>query len=137
MRRRAHLAALILATGAAFAVGCEDTTGPVPGSLQVSLETSGTEGAVLLTLTGEGVTEITLTDVSQQIYTREERPGVWKVAIFGTLAAGPIFTFRVPDVNSVDRYGAVLVEVADTENRLRGLPHAPDRAVSVGLPEQQ
>ena len=116
--------ALCLAAWSATGCGGDDATGPgnggpTAGTLTVSLATPGSDdGAILFTVTGPDMTQVAATDAS--LYFRHTLDGASVTAVLvGDLAAGPILTFRVPDVAAVGSYSAAIEQVADRESELR------------------
>ncbi len=105
-------------------VSCrDDTTGPVAGTLTVRLTTpgAGPDGAIMLTIAGPAA----ITSATAPSGLRVFHPGfgatATSFAVTGTLAAGPILTVSVPDVNQVAQYAAAIQQVAGTDYQLRAL----------------
>jgi hypothetical protein len=110
---------------AAVLAACGDSGPSVPaaqpGELTVHLTTpGGSEGAVILQLTTASATvgEVTTRVPGALVFARSTDGGT-RVLVVGTIPPGELLRFRVPDVNLPGAYGVSLVEVADTENRLR------------------
>lgn len=101
--------------------GC-DLTEPVlpePGDLAVRLTTPhGTDGAVLLRISGPGLSTAEPVMPAHEVHVRTV-DATLRVAVFGTIEAGELLRFAVPDIRAAERYAIALVEVADPENRLR------------------
>lgn len=96
--------------------------GPVPGTLTVVLSTPhADDGGLLLDLQGLELSELRPVDASTRLFIRpgDEVDGRVRVALVGSSLTGPVLSFRVPDVGSVDRYSARLLDVADDSNALR------------------
>ncbi len=115
------------AVGAALALACgEDevtSVRPVPGTLVVSLTTpNADDGAVAITVSGEGMTNVAAGSPSYAIFTRSPSPSLLKAAVVGGITGGALLSFDVPDLAKADRYHAAISEVADRGNALRGLP---------------
>jgi hypothetical protein len=122
-KRRTPVLALAVAT-ALLALGCgggEDGTGPAapqPGQLTVNVTTSGAAGAAfLLTVRGPGITSPTPGASGQKLYTFASGDTL-RAAVIGTVTAGALLKFSVPDVNQASSYRATLNEVAGTDNAL-------------------
>jgi hypothetical protein len=109
-----------------IASGCGgETTGPpepTPGLLTVSLAAPAgvSTGALVFTITGPGAVTNVAAASGQHVYSRPATSGV-KVGVFGTIAAGAVVRFHVPDTRQADEYAATLVEAAGTDNALKPL----------------
>ena len=94
---------------------------PVPGALTFELQTpNAQEGALLIQLSGPGLTAaaVSTTGSSNQAFARMSGSAL-KIAVFGTIPAGPVFNIRVPDLARASEYTATVTEVSDTGNNLR------------------
>ena len=92
----------------------------VPGTLTVHLATPNTDdGAILLEITGLApAAEITSPVQGALVHTRANGTSA-RVAVFGSLGAGALVRFSVPDVNAVQQYGAHVIEASDQGSALR------------------
>ena len=130
----------VLAAGLMIAACGEDVTGPEPqpGSLQVSLTTPATDdGAVLMTVSGENITNLRLVSAAHQLYSRPGTGNSVRVIVVGDIASGPLVLFDVPDINRVERYLATVAQVASRDNVLRPLPLTGYDPTVVSLVEPQ
>lgn len=112
MRSRRRLAA---ALAVALVVACGgDSTGPVAGTLKVTLTTpnSGQDGAAIVVLTGPAVPSAVTAGPGLTVWGGPVTATPAKVIVTGTLAAGTILTLQVEDINKVSQYGATLQQVA-------------------------
>jgi hypothetical protein len=118
MRRVLRLLAVTLAVIGAGS--CVDGVGPVAGLLTVSLATpnSGADGAILLTVSGPGVTSVSaepgLRVFSSTLGTTNN------FAVTGSLANGVILRIGVPDTRRANQYVATVQKVAANDYSLRG-----------------
>lgn len=112
---------LAVAAALALLVACgdgDDISGPVPGTLVVSLATPhADDGAMLVRLTGPEITNVTAADANLYLYAVGTGP--LTVVLVGDLAAGDLLELRVPDVGDVGAYSATVLEVAARSNDLR------------------
>ena len=115
-----------LAVISALVLGsCETDAGPkqpVPGALTFELQTpNAQDGALLVQLSGPALTvgAVSATGAGNQLFARMSGSTL-KVAVFGTIQAGPVFTVSVPDLARASQYSATVSEVADAGNALRG-----------------
>ena len=135
--RRGRLAgrALVPMLGAAMTWSCTgDLTGPaadpvveeVPVAAAVAdpgfvtVEWAGPAGgaaiAVLLELEGPGIEKVRAPGL--ELYQSSE-PGPHRIIVLGSLRAGPLVQFRVPDRNRMPVYGVRVVEVTGEDYGLR------------------
>lgn len=94
---------------------------PVPGTLIVSLEASGTPaGAALIVVHGKDIGVPAGLADGASIFARpmDADGGRWQVAVVGTEVSGKLFSFDVPDVNRPEAYSAELIQVADRADNL-------------------
>jgi len=101
---------------------CGDSTGTgSPGTFLVSLETPNSDdGAVAVTIVGTGLTNVTSVGSSNRLYWRLVSATEMRVLVFGSLAAGPLFSVDVGDVRHPDRYAGTVTEVARRNDEQRG-----------------
>lgn len=105
----------------AMTLGCGDNS-PVPGSVSVSLETPNLDdGALVITVTGSGITGITPTSSGYQLHQRLVTSGELRIVMFGNLSSGPLFTASVPDTRDLEIYSASVVQAASRTNELQDL----------------
>jgi len=119
MTRRA-LAAALLVFGASLS--CSDSNGPVAGALTIGLVTpnSGQDGAIQFVITSPvAITGVTAAP-GLRVFT-DTLGTATRVVVTGTLAAGPIVSVGVADVNQVAQYGATIQQVAATNYQLRSV----------------
>lgn len=124
-------AALLLA--AALVSGCDagEPATPQPGELTLTLSTPNpADGALLVAITGPGAVASVRSAVADGVVQSRTAGTTTTVAVFGTLAAGPLLRISVPDVRQAQRYAATVREAADAENHLR--PSLAGYALAVG-----
>lgn len=121
MTRTPFLVLTVCSLAAAIGMGaCGDgPSGPTPGTATVSLTSPATDGGMLLTLTGSGLTEPKAANPSFTVYWRLVSATELRVAVFGAITAGPLFTVDVLDVSSVGAYQGTVLQVADRSDQLR------------------
>ena len=114
-----------LAMWGATACGDDDPTGPgnggpTAGTLTVTLVTpNADDGAILFTVNGPDMTQIAAGDAA--LYFRHAQDGATVTGVVaGDVAGGALLTFRVPDIDAAGSYSAVIQQVADRDNELRG-----------------
>jgi hypothetical protein len=89
------------------------------GTLTVSLTTpNADDAALLLELRGANIHGIALTNSAWRMYADSSGSPI-RIVVAGHLAAGPVLTFQVPDVDMVASYTATLVDVSNAQNELR------------------
>jgi hypothetical protein len=100
------------------AVSCGDGgTGPgggapVPGALQVTLDTPhADDGALLFTVTGAPVTTVT-GGAGLTAYAHPVDSLTTRVVVLGAIADGPLVRLQVPDVNAVAGYAVRFEQAA-------------------------
>ena len=125
MKRSTKLAALLAVVAPILA--CGDGSGVTESTangvrpVTVSLTTPASDdGAVLLSLHGGGITNPQAATSSYRVYFRLVSETEVRVAVFGNLTAGPLFTVQVPDPRQLAGYSAAVREVANRSNELRG-----------------
>jgi len=107
-------ARVLVALALAIAVACSDSTGPVAGSLTVSLTTPNSgldEGLLLVVASPTAPSAVQATGALALWHTAPPRT-VDTVAVTGTLSSGPLLTLSVGDVNQSSHYHAQLIQVA-------------------------
>jgi hypothetical protein len=96
---------------------------PQPGWLMLRLDPpvpNGDDTAVVIRITGPGpLTEVSVPAGRSHLAFHRSSGSTLNVAVFGTIAAGDLVRFSVPDVHGVNRYQATLVEAAGPDNQLR------------------
>ena len=107
-------ARVLVALALAIAVACSDSTGPVAGSLTVSLTTpnSGLDEGVLLVLSAPAPPTAMQAAGALALWRSTPASTVDTLALTGTLASGPLVTLAVSDVNQLSHYHAQLLQVA-------------------------
>jgi len=110
------LAALI----GGLACGSDSGTNPGPGTATVSLTTpNADDGAVLVTLTGPGVSNPQPGSSAYRLYFRVVSADELRVMVVGDLSAGVLLTLGVGEVTSIGQYSGTFVEVASQTDVLR------------------
>ena len=110
------LAALI----GGLACGSDSGTNPGPGTATVSLTTpNADDGAVLVTLTGPGVSNPQPGSSAYRLYFRVVSADELRVMVVGDLSAGVLLTLGVGAVTSIGQYSGTFVEVASRTDVLR------------------
>lgn len=108
----------ILAIAATVSVCSDGPSGPVAGTLRVTVTTGASARAALLRISSAqpysnvqaGRTDLTMFSSTASSATN--------VAVFGAIAAGPVLTFDVPDVSKAASYTVAVIEMADASNAL-------------------
>jgi hypothetical protein len=121
MRRVLGWVTLAVALGGAGS--CSSGTGPVAGTLTVSLTTpyAGADGAILLTIAGPAMlTSVTAAAGGVRVFS-QTLADTNHLAVTGPLANGALLTIGVADVNQVSRYVATIQQVAANDYSLRPL----------------
>jgi hypothetical protein len=120
-------ARLVGAALLALAAGCgSDGSGPVAppapvaGVLVARLTTPNPDDrAVLVEVTGPSITSVPPgADTSVTVHGRVVE-GTLRAAVFGTVRAGTVVRFAVPDVNAAARYAGRVVEASGPASALR------------------
>ncbi|HUF50620.1 MAG TPA: hypothetical protein VMN60_07305 [Longimicrobiales bacterium] len=121
MNRKLRLtcaALLVIAAGAAC--GDDNAGPPTPGTLLLSLTTpAADDGAVLVRLTGPGITGVQPASSSHQLFWRLASEEEARAIVIGGIQSGPLLTVHVPDVRRASEYAAELGEVAALSDSLR------------------
>lgn len=92
----------------------------VPGTLTARLVTPNTDdGAILVEITGPSTAAEVTTPVQGAVVHSRANGNTVRAAVFGSLAAGPLVQFSVPDVNAASQYSAKVTEASDRTNALR------------------
>ena len=124
------LALVFAVSGVVTAIGCADHTTqpnplgppppPPPGSAVVSLTTPNTDdGAVVVTLSGPGLTTMQVASSSNLFYSRAVSDSEARVILVGNLTAGPLFTFKLADGQQISAYSATVGQVATRADALQ------------------
>ena len=115
--KRAALLALTLGA----ALSCGEPSGPKAGLLKIALTTpfSGSDGAVLLTVTGPAPLTSLAAIPGLRVFTDTLGGPSTKVVVTGTLVSGVIAEIGVEDVGAVAQYSATIVQVAASTYQLR------------------
>ena len=93
---------------------------PPPGSAVVSLTTPNTnDGAVLVTLTGPGLTTLQASDTSNLFYSRLASDSEARLILVGNLSSGPILNFKIATGKTISAYTAIVQQVAMRNDSLR------------------
>jgi hypothetical protein len=92
----------------------------VPGTLTVRLVAPDTDdGAIVLEITGPApAAELMAASPGAVVHARTNG-NTARVAVFGSLGAGALLRFSVPDVNAAPQYTAQVIEVSDRASALR------------------
>jgi len=92
----------------------------VPGTLSARLVTPNTDdGAILIEISGPAPLADLATPVQGAVVHSRTNGNTTRIAVFGSLAAGALVRFSVPDVNAASQYTAQVTEVSDRANALR------------------
>jgi hypothetical protein len=92
----------------------------VPGILTARLATpSADDGAIIVEISGPAPLTDLATPVQGAVVHARTSGNTTRVAVFGSLAAGALLRFSVPDVNTAPQYSAQVTEVSDRANALR------------------
>ena len=140
--RRVRVAALCGATLLASSCGGGDSSPSqpapqpsapvaVPGTLTARLVTpNADDGAIILEISGPSAVSDVATPVQGAVVHSRTDGNTVKVAVFGSLTAGAIVRFSVPDVNAASQYSAKVTDASDRTNALRA--GVTGYAVSIG-----
>ena len=120
-RRMKTLPRAVLLLAAALLPACDAAAPakPLPGDLTVSLATPYTDGALLIAITGPDAVGAVQAAAPGAVVRARTQGTTTTVAVFGTLAAGPLLRLSVPDVRQAERYTATVTEAADDQNAPR------------------
>jgi len=100
--------------------GGSDSTGPVAGTVTVSLVTpNADDGAVLVTLTGPNLATVQAASSAYRVYWRLVSAGEVRAIVVGNLTAGAVLTVNVDDVGKVGQYSGSVVEAASRSDVVR------------------
>jgi len=88
---------------------------PEPGQLRVTLASSTAVGAVVLTLSGTGITSPAASGGAELYF--DLSGGTLHGVLAGSSLSGNILTFSVPDVKQAAGYAVSLQEAAGTSNQ--------------------
>ena len=116
VRRALCAGALVFMAG----LSCNDASGPVAGSLKISLTTpnSGADGAIVVFVTAPVAPVSAAAPAGLRVF-YDSLGMTAKFAVTGTLSAGTILTIGVDDVGRVAEYTATVQQVADASYQLR------------------
>lgn len=91
-----------------------DGTGPVAGSLKVSLTSpnSGQDGAAIVVLTGPSAPSAVVAGSGLTLWGGPVTALPAKLIVTGTLTTGTILTLQVDDIDKVSQYSATVQQVA-------------------------
>ncbi len=118
-----HLRAMLVSLAAGLLIlGCggDDSTGPPqqlpePGQLRVTLSGSSSVGAVVLTVTGSGITS-PVASGGVSLY-HDLSGGTLRAAVVGASLSGEVLRFTVPDVRQVASYQVSLQQAAGNDSQ--------------------
>lgn len=114
------LAALFAAAALATACDAGEPATPLPGELTVSLATPNpADGAMVVSITGPDAVGSVQPAAAGNVVRARTAGTTATVAVFGTVAAGPLLRLSVPDVRQAKRYTATVTEAAGLGNVLR------------------
>lgn len=103
-----------------LACGSDSGTNPGPGSAAVSLATpNADDGAILVTLTGPGVSNPQPGSSAYDVYFRVVSADELRIMVVGDLSTGVLLTVGVGAVTSIGQYSGTIVEVASRADVLR------------------
>jgi hypothetical protein len=92
----------------------------VPGTLTARLVTPNIDdGAILVEISGPTPLADLATPVPGAVLHSRASGNAAHVAVFGSLAAGALVRFSVPDVNAASQYTATVTDASDRANSLR------------------
>jgi hypothetical protein len=93
-----------------------DNTGPVTVSLTTP---SADDGALLLIVTGPGLSAVLPASSAYQVYWRLANATETRVIVVGDIVAGPIFTATAPAGVAASQFAASVTEVSTRADALR------------------
>jgi hypothetical protein len=88
---------------------------PEPGQLRVTLSGGSSVGAVVLTVTGSGITSPVASGGVSLYY--DLSGGTLRAAVVGASLSGEVLRFTVPDVRQVASYQVSLQQAAGNDNQ--------------------
>jgi len=95
-------------------------TGPTAGVLEASLTTPNlNDAAVVFRINGPSMGTVTASDPGAYMHVVDSGSSI-TVVLVGDLLSGSLVRFSVPDIGEQGSYQAILLEVADDSNELRG-----------------
>jgi hypothetical protein len=112
-------AALFLAVVLLPACDAGEPARPQPGELTLTLATPNTDGALLVAISGPAAVGTVQSASAGNVVHARTQGTTTTVAVFGSVAAGPLLRVSVPDVRQAARYTATVREAADAQNALR------------------
>ena len=121
MRRVRWMLGACVAVLVAGGLACgESTEPPRDGTATISLTTPQTDdGAVAVTLTGPGISNLTPANSSYRVFWRLVSQDELRAIVVGNVAAGPLFSVRVADVGNLSRYAGSVTQLATRADALR------------------
>jgi hypothetical protein len=103
--------------------GCSDSSGTPPddnGPVRVALATpSADDGALLITITGPGLTAIEPASPSYAVFWSAVNENETRVIVVGDIVDGPIFTATAPEGVAASEFAAGVMEIASRTDALR------------------
>lgn len=110
----------VLALAAAGLLACSDSPGePVAGLAVVSLVSPGTDGAILVRVTGPGFETPQVAGSGTALYWRQVSESEIVVAVFGAIGSGALFRVGIPNQRMTGQYQAAVLQAADRNDAER------------------
>jgi len=121
MRTRFTIQLAAAAVGLVAATTCTESTAPAKtGFATLSLVTPNTnDGAILVALTGPGVSDIKPASTAYAVYWRVVSPSEAQLIVVGDLAAGVMATASLAEGTRLDAYHAQVVEAATRNDEVQ------------------
>jgi hypothetical protein len=118
MTRFIKCAALLVLLGT---TACKDGVAPPEsGTALIDLVTTATDGgAMLITLTGPGITNVQPANSSYEVFWRLVSDTEMRILVVGAITSGPLLTAEVADIGRIKTYVTDLVEVAGRDGNLK------------------
>jgi hypothetical protein len=102
---------LALGVGLSLLSSCSEPSGPIQGTLNVSLVTPNSDdGAVLFTVSGGPVD--TIEAVGYPVYSARVDANTLRIIVTGKLGSGPVARIRIADDRRLSHYTATINQVA-------------------------
>lgn len=118
--KKVFSAALLLAAALLSACDAGEPAAPLPGELTVALATPNpVDGALLIAVSGPDAVVSAQPAAPGAVVRMRSQGTTTHLAVFGTLADGPLLRISVPDVRQAARYTATVREAADPANAVR------------------